>query len=177
MKTIHAESSESENRYKYLLDILETKGLDECLCEFYFFVDDDILKMIAVKLTAFCAHRTQSIFAKQYPDDKRPIEAIQAAEKWIDDPSESTATIAMRAWAHANAASDENINTPSGSASADASDAAFAAAFAVFPDVRTYMAMRGTSCRATGKAGTDGYTAKRLHSDTLKQLLLAQRLK
>ena len=42
------------------------------------------LKKIMVKWAVFCAKQCLEIFEKKYPEDKRPREAIEAAEKYSD---------------------------------------------------------------------------------------------
>ena len=35
-----------------------------------------------------CAYRVLHLYEEKYPDDKRPREALEAAQAWIDDPTE-----------------------------------------------------------------------------------------
>jgi len=44
--------------------------------------------MISVKWAVSCAKHVLHIFEEQYPNDKRPRKAIEAASNWIKDPSE-----------------------------------------------------------------------------------------
>jgi len=44
-------------------------------------------EMISVKWAVSCAKYVLHIFEEQYPDDKRPRKAIEAASNWIKDPS------------------------------------------------------------------------------------------
>jgi len=45
-------------------------------------------KMILIKWIVLCAKHVLHIFEEQYPDDKKPRKAIEAASNWIKDPSE-----------------------------------------------------------------------------------------
>jgi len=45
-------------------------------------------KMISVKWAVACAKHVLHIFEEQYPSNKRPRKAIEAASNWIKDPSE-----------------------------------------------------------------------------------------
>ena len=66
----------------------------------------------SVALAIFCAELVIDIFEKEYPDDKRPREAIKAAKKWLKNPTEKNraaadaADAADAAWAAAWAARD-----------------------------------------------------------------------
>jgi len=61
----------------------------------------------SVALAIFCAELVIDIFEKEYPDDKRPREAIKAAKKWLKNPTEknrAAADAADAAWAARDAA-------------------------------------------------------------------------
>ena len=64
-------------------------------------------KKDSVELAIFAAELVIDIFEKQYPDDKRPREAIKAAKKWLKNPTEENrhAASASAAYAYASAAS------------------------------------------------------------------------
>ena len=57
-----------------------------------------------VSYAVFAAEQVINIYEKKYPDDKRPRQAIEAAKKCIDDPSEKNKEAAGAAWAAAEAA-------------------------------------------------------------------------
>ena len=63
-------------------------------------------KMISVKWAVSCAKHVLHIFEEQYPDDKRPRKAIEAASNWIKDPSEKNR---IRCKDAANAASVASV--------------------------------------------------------------------
>jgi len=76
-------------------------------------------KRDSVELAVYAAELVIGRFEKQYPDDKRPRAAIEAAKAWLKNPCEKTSAAAFAAArAAARAASD---------AERDASDAAMAA--------------------------------------------------
>ena len=54
-------------------------------------------KKDSVALSIFAAEECLKNFEKEYPDDKRPRKAIQAAKKWLKDPSEKNESAAKSA--------------------------------------------------------------------------------
>ena len=56
---------------------------------------------VAVKFACLCAERLLPLFEKKYPDDKRPHAAIEAALKWLKDPTEANRAAAYAAAAYA----------------------------------------------------------------------------
>ena len=75
-------------------------------------------KMISVRWAIACASRVLYIFEKKYPDDLRPRQALEAATRWLNAPTETNRMMANAAadviddavdadwavWAAANAA-------------------------------------------------------------------------
>ncbi len=81
-----------------------------------------------VKLAIFSAYSVLDIYEKQYPEDKRPRQAIEAAEKYVKDPSEKNKDAARAAYGAAYAAYAADA---AAYAAADAAArAAYAAAYA-----------------------------------------------
>ncbi len=136
-------------RYKYLIDhlpenfgeeeplalvkILEINGVADCLWAVRCFGNDSNLKIIAVKFAVCCAKKALKYFEKKYPNDKRPQLAIEAAEKYIKNPSAHSAAFT----AAFTAAADTAVAAYAAADAADGADAAFtatqsAAADAVF---------------------------------------------
>jgi hypothetical protein len=76
-----------------------------------------------VKAAIKIAKTTLNIFESKYPDDKRPRQALEAAEKWLNEPTEANRDAAYTAADAAAAAADA-------AAAAAAADAAAAAAYA-----------------------------------------------
>jgi hypothetical protein len=98
--------------------------------------EEAVEKTIWVKIAVYAAKQALPFFEKQYPKDKRPWKAIEAAERWIKNPTEENRKIAFTsadasvyvsasAAAHASAA-----ESASASAAADASAYAYAAVYA-----------------------------------------------
>ena len=61
-------------------------------------------KIEAVKVAVFAAELVIDIFEKEYPDDKRPRKAIEAAVAWIDNPCGKTGYAGYGGYAAAKAA-------------------------------------------------------------------------
>jgi hypothetical protein len=87
-------------------------------------------KRLSVILAVFFAEGVLPIFEKEYPEDKRPRKAIEAAKAWIVNPCRETANAAADA-AHAAAYSANAASAHAAAyAAAHAADAAAAAASA-----------------------------------------------
>ena len=56
-------------------------------------------KKKSVKLAIFAAEQVIDIFEKEYKNDKRPRWAIQAAKRWLKNPTEKNAYAAYAAYA------------------------------------------------------------------------------
>ena len=82
-----------------------------------------------VSYAVYAAEQVIDIYEKKYPDDKRPREAIEAAKRCIENPSEKNKN-AADAYAAAYAAAAD--------AAASATDAAYAAAAAVKKKIVKY---------------------------------------
>ena len=86
-----------------------------------------------VKWSLLCASKVLSIFESAYPNDKRPRQALEAAENFLNNPNEETmsaASYAADAAAAASASSYAARATASAYASAYAANAAYYAAYA-----------------------------------------------
>jgi len=53
----------------------------------------------SVAMAIYCAELVVGIYEKQHPDDKRPRQAIEAAKKWLKDPTEENRQAASAAYA------------------------------------------------------------------------------
>ena len=87
-------------------------------------------KQVECLLAAFacdCAERVLPFFEKQYPDDKRPRNAIEITRQWLR--GEVTAAAWAAAWAAARDAARDAARAASRAAAWDASMAARAAAW------------------------------------------------
>ena len=96
-----------------------------------------------VRFAVHAAEMVLNIFEEEYPEDKRPRQAIEAAKAWLENPCEETQQAAAAwadaayAWAAANAA-DAYAAYAADAADAYAADAADAAAYAAYacPDIK-----------------------------------------
>ena len=90
-----------------------------------------ITKPQAVQIAVECAKHVLPIFEKRRPDDKRPRQAIEAAEAWLKDPSEKNRG-ACRADADAADAAAYAYAAYAAAAADDADDDAAYAAYAAY---------------------------------------------
>jgi hypothetical protein len=81
----------------------------------------------AVLFSIFCAEQCISIFENKYPEDSRPRLAIEAAKKWLFDPTEKNKMDAADAAHTAAYAAADGAAHAAAYAAADAADAAHAA--------------------------------------------------
>ena len=92
-----------------------------------------------VQYAVFAAEQVIGIYEKKYPDDKRPRQAIEAAKKCIDNPSEENKKAAYAAAYAAAAAAAATADAAAAAAAAYAAAAAAAAVAAV--DAAAYAAV------------------------------------
>ena len=83
-------------------------------------------KLITVRFAVACARHTLDKFEVKYPEDKRPREALDAAEAWVKDPSEANRSAA---WSAARSAASA-AESAAWSAASAAESAAWSAASA-----------------------------------------------
>lgn len=88
-----------------------------------------------IRYAIYAAEQVLDIFEKKYPEDKRPRLAIEAAKRWLKNPSEKNKTAA---YAAANAA-----YAAANAAYAAADAAADAAANAAYADMKTKIIQYG----------------------------------
>ena len=89
-----------------------TKGDDKYVCRSMRVIKTyKWTKKDSVSLAIFAAELVLNIFEKEYPKDKRPREAIEAAKRWLKKPSEknrdaarTAGDAAWAAWAAGDAA-------------------------------------------------------------------------
>jgi len=60
-------------------------------------------KPMAVRIATECAAHVLGKFEAKHPGDKRPRKAIEAAQKWLDNPTNENAAAAAAAYAAADA--------------------------------------------------------------------------
>lgn len=114
-----------------------------------------------IKWSILCASKVLSIFEEKYPNDKRPRHALEAVEKYLNEPSEmneNAAYAAANAAHAANVADAANAAGAAGAAGAAAHTAyaaAYAAANATYAPARTaYATVRATAWAAYAAANT-----------------------
>jgi len=66
-----------------LLEILESNGVRDCLWALRCTIEDS--HKISLSLAIKFAEHVLHIFEAEYPDDKRPREALEAAREWLAD--------------------------------------------------------------------------------------------
>jgi len=97
-------------------------------------------KHLKVLLAIGFAEKALPVWEREYPEDMRPREAIEAAKEWLSNPSEETAAHAAEAAAHAAYAAAH--------AAARAADAAYAAAHAAYAAAHAAGAAAGAAAAA-----------------------------
>jgi len=96
------------------LCVVEVKGVSiieeckECWSEMRIVEKHRWAKKDSVKLAIFAAEQCLKYFKEEYPDDKRPREAIEAAKRWLKNPTaknrEAAGNTREAAWSAGNAA-------------------------------------------------------------------------
>ena len=105
---------------KFVKKLIELKELDYA----NWLITHVIDKKGCVKYAIFAAEQVLPIWEKAYPADDRPTKAIEAAKKWLINPSADAASAADTADAADTAADAAHA--------ADAADAAYSAANAAY---------------------------------------------
>ena len=95
-------------------------------------------KKTCVKIAIYAAKLCIENYKNKYPADKRPEEAIAAAEKWLENPSEDNARAADAAAYAAETAAATSVDVTR--AARVAADAAIAAAYAATAAADAYAA-------------------------------------
>jgi len=129
-------------------------------------------KRLAVTIAIFFAEDVLPIFEKEYPEDKRPRKAIEAAKAWIVNPCRETASAA-----YADAYPDD-ASYAANAAHAAAANAAYATAAAANAAV-TSAAAANTSALAAAAHAANGsaveyYQNKSLYIHRKLLMLLPQ---
>ena len=111
---------ESMNACQEVVDWVGDKPLNECwqTCDMpdwmlWLYGRNNPDKTTCVKIAVFAARLVLPIWQEKYPDDKCTQQAIEAAEKWIENPSEKNwveAWVARAAAAEAAADAGAGIN-------------------------------------------------------------------
>lgn len=73
-----------------LTDILDVLGIDDCLWAFRTVQDEEAADIIATKFLTAIVDRTLIYFESEYPEDKRPLRAIEVLRVYLLNPSKKT---------------------------------------------------------------------------------------
>ena len=109
-------------------------------------------KKDSVSLAVYAAELVIGIYEKEYPNDKRPRQAIEAAKAWLKNPTEKNSRAAARA-AEAAWAAEAAAEAAAGAA-ARAAEAAARAAEAAARAAGAAARAAGAAARAAWAAGT-----------------------
>jgi hypothetical protein len=104
-----------------------------------------------VEYAILCAQTVLEKFEEKYPKDMRPRQAIEAAQKWLDNPTAARAAAADAARA-ADAAAARAAAYAARAARADAADAADARAAAYAADAVAYAAYAARAAAYAARA-------------------------
>jgi len=128
---------ESMNACQEAVDWVGDKPLNECwqTCDMpdwmlWLYGRNNPDKTTCVKIAVFAARLVLPIWQEKYPDDKCTQQAIEAAEKWTENPSEENRQAARAAAAAAARAAEAAEAAAMAAAAARAARAAAAAAAA-----------------------------------------------
>ena len=86
-------------------------------------------KEINVAFAVVCARSVLINFEREHPEDKRPREAIEAAERWLEEPTDANAQVAQSAASSASSAVESAVESAAESAASSAQLAAQSAAW------------------------------------------------
>ena len=140
------------------------------------------LKRVSVEWAIYCASLVLSIYEKEYPTDNRPRKAIEAAEKWLENPNEknriAAKAAAAAAWAAAGAAWASWATAAAAKAADAAAGAADTAAGAAWAgDAAAWAAAEGAAATAwaaeaaAAKAADAAWAAEKKQNTQLKKII------
>ena len=116
-----------------------------------------------VSYAVFAAEQVIKNYEKQYPDDKRPREAIEAAKRCIENPSDENKKKAYSAASAASSAADSAADWAASRAADSASLSAWSASSAAGAAYwAEYSASSAAGSAAAEAAGRAEYSAKML---------------
>jgi hypothetical protein len=130
-------------------------------------------KKLAVKIAIECAKRVLSNHEKKYPEDLRPRQAIEAAEKWLKSPTAKNKNAASAASAAYSAAYSAY------SAASAAAYAAYSAAYSAYAAYSAaYSAYSAASaaayaayCAASADAAADADAERKWQADKIREIV------
>jgi hypothetical protein len=150
------------------MHILKSNGLDHAIWALR-----TQEKKYSVEFAVGCAENVLNLFESKYPEDKRPRNAIDAAKRYLENPSEENR---LACWAAAGAACDAASSAWAAADAADAAGAAYAAdaACAACDAARAAYAARGAVGAAWAARGAVGaaWAARAAEREFQKELFL-----
>ncbi len=141
-----------EDREINLLTILESNGIQDCLWALRCTIQDS--EIISRRLAVEFARHVLSIFENKYPEDKRPRQAIETAERCVNNPSEENRKAAFIA------AADVTRAAYAATDAADVARAAYAATEAARAADVTRAVYAATKATDVARAAYAAYAAK-----------------
>jgi hypothetical protein len=111
------------------------------------FITRILKKLELVKYAVFAAEQVLYLYENKYPDDDRPRKAIEAAKKYINDPSSE------------NASSAASTSASAAASSASASSAAAAYASAVYASASAAASSASAAAEASSAAASSASAA------------------
>lgn len=82
-----------------LTDILDVLGIDDCLWALRTVQDQEAADIIATKFLTAIVDRTLIYFESEYPEDKRPCQAIEVLRAYLLNPSKETSRAVDKVYA------------------------------------------------------------------------------
>jgi len=130
-------------------------------------------KMISIKWAVACANHVLHIFEEQYPDDKKPRQAIETAYNWIKDPSKKNrmackdAAYTSNTSSGASAVAFSTVYTACIAYTSDTSDTAYA-----YAADYAYIAALNASSAAPDKSSEIKWQRKKLNQIVYEEILM-----
>ena len=146
-------------------------GDKECWREMRVIKTYKLDKVASVVLAVASAELVLPNFEKFYPDDKRPRQAIKAAEKWLKERSEAARSAAWSAARSAESAASaaESAASAAWSAAESAASAAESAASAAWSAARS-AAWSAASAASAARSAAWSASKRRIHAQLLRFL-------
>jgi hypothetical protein len=129
-----------------------------------------------VRFALFCARSALYVWEEEFPEDNRPRLAIQAAERWLEDPIKQNTAAAYAAYTAAAATYAARAAYAAYAAraayAADAADAAAADAAAAAGAYAAYAAADAAYAAAAAAGATNKETLIQEQMDYLRELII-----
>ena len=123
------------------------------------------------RFAVWCARKALAVWEREFPEDKRPAQAIEAAQNWLDNPTTERKSIHSAAVA-ANIAANSVDRNPLH----DAAKAAFFAAYSANESVTYAGSASGRAASALGITGADLFDEYKRFLDKRRNTISLQEL-